>query len=70
MTTDMNFSAVDLPIVTCPTCDSAYVLRLSFAFPAGTKQWLYQSDCKHKAAPQSLDPAAVEWARVDLARLP
>jgi hypothetical protein len=39
---------IHVPVPRCPTCNVPWVLRLSMNLFAGSCEWLYQRDCKHK----------------------
>lgn len=42
---------VKVPVLRCPTCDTAYVLRVSMSPAGGPDEYVYQRDCKHKTSP-------------------
>jgi hypothetical protein len=39
---------VQVPIIHCATCETPYVLRMSFVGPELRMEYLFQRDCKHK----------------------
>lgn len=40
-----------VPVLRCPTCDAAYVLRWTLrVMTPGPPQFMYQTDCRHKLA--------------------
>lgn len=63
------FRAVEIPVVRCPTCDAAYVLRLPLFIMGGEPEWIYQPDCRHKPQNYSVEPDDMEFARLAVARI-
>jgi hypothetical protein len=62
---------VELPVLRCAVCDTAWVLRLAFVFGTKTTEsrYLWQRDCGHKSAgPRPVDSASAEWAFAGAAR--
>lgn len=58
---------VELPVLRCSTCDVPWVLRMSISLTEGTTRYLWQRDCRHKAAGPA-DEGVNEWAFAGAAR--
>jgi hypothetical protein len=51
----LDVERVQVPVVLCPICQTPYILRPGFTFPAGIHEYMYQRDCKHKTTPGNDD---------------